>query len=73
MIARRQKIAEAFLVAVNPLVDFALDETGTLLFDNAAVRAGVAPAPIGGYTGAWFTFDNDSGTTRPIGQPNVEP
>ena len=49
LIKRRQKIAAAYLPAINPLVDFALSEDGRLSFSNAAVAAGIATAPAAGY------------------------
>ena len=39
----------------------ALDGDGTLTFDNAAVSAGVAEPPAGGYVIEWSRFDNDTG------------
>jgi hypothetical protein len=86
IVERRDKIARAYLASVNPLVDFALDATGRLTFDNAAVRAGVAAPPRGGYTCRWFRFDNltarseeigvattmDLGTNAPAGLPVAE-
>jgi hypothetical protein len=66
LIARRDAIGRAWLNNVNPIVDPALDGSGALTFKNAAVAAGVAQRPES-YEVAWFTFDNATGTTRPIG------
>ncbi len=66
LIQRRDKIARAYLSAVNPLVDFEMSAAGTLTFANAAARAGVAPAPKG-YTAQWARFDNATGAIDPIG------
>jgi hypothetical protein len=67
LIKRRDKIGRAYLPAINPVVDPALDQSGVLRFGNAAVAAGVAIAPKGGYRAAWFRFDNRGGTAEPIG------
>ena len=68
LIARRDAIGRAWLTDVNPVVDPVIDASG-LRFSNAAVTAGVAPAPAG-YEVAWFSFDNATGTSTPIGQPS---
>ncbi len=67
LIQRRDRIGQAFLPAVNPVVDVKLDAAGVLTFANAAVDARVAQAPDAGYAIAWSRFDNDSGTATPIG------
>jgi len=67
LIKRRDKIGREYFLAINPLVDFALDGTA-LTFENAAVAARVAEPPAGGYSAAWFTFDNATGNTSPIGE-----
>ena len=68
LIERRDKIADAYLIAVNPLVDFQLSATGRLSFANAAVSAGVAAEPRGGYRLTWAGFDNHTGTLTPFGE-----
>jgi hypothetical protein len=65
LIARRNKIGQSYLPAVNPLVNFELED-GTLRFVNAAVQARVAPYPAGGYTAQFAAFDNMTNQTRPI-------
>jgi hypothetical protein len=67
LILRRDAIGRAWLTDVNPIVDPVLDASGTLRFRNAAVAAGVAKDPAS-YEVAWFTFDNATGTAKPIGQ-----
>jgi hypothetical protein len=69
LIQRRDKIGKAYLNAINPVVNLALDAGGTLTFDNAAVDAHVANEPASGYVVGWFTFDNATGTTTAIGSP----
>ena len=67
LIKRRQKIAAAYLAAINPLVDFALSDDGRLSFRNAAVEAGIATPPARGYRLEWSAFDNLTGEARLIG------
>ena len=62
---RRARILQTFLPAVNPVVDPVI-RSNQLTFANAAVDAGVSPAPKG-YPAAWSTFNNDTGQSSPIG------
>jgi hypothetical protein len=67
LIERREAIARAYLSKVTPLVKFSLDASGTLTFENAAIRAGVLQSPDGGYRADWFAFDNTTQAATPLG------
>jgi len=71
LIERRNKIAAAYLTAVTPLVNLKLAADGRLSFDNAAVSAGVAARPERGYEITWARFDNNTGSTQPIGDVTI--
>jgi hypothetical protein len=66
LIERRDKIARAWLPAVNPIVDVAFADS-KLTFSNAAVECGVAAAPSW-YTAVWSRFDNSTSTPTKIGE-----
>jgi hypothetical protein len=73
LIQRRDKIGRAYLAAVNPVVNVALDDQGTLTFENAAVSARVADAPAGGYVIQWARFDNTTGQASALGSSTAPP
>ena len=68
LIQRRDKIAAAYLIGINPLVDFQLTPDGRLSFTNAAVAAKVAPEPRGGYRFEWARFDNHTQKVSAFGE-----
>ena len=70
LIERRDKIGRAWLTAVNPVVDPALSDGGTLTFRNPAVEHNFAPAPSG-YHVVWHRFDNTTGESTRIGQSDT--
>ena len=70
LIERRDKIGRTWLTAVNPIVDPALADDGTLTFLNPAVEYGFAPAPSG-YHVSWFHFDNVTGESSPAGESSA--
>jgi hypothetical protein len=67
LIKRRSKIGQVYFTRINPLVDFSLDASGVLRFQNAAERWG-AVTTRASYKAAWSLFDNNSGNTSPIGE-----
>ena len=66
LLVRRRKVLAAWLNGTNPVVRPALDSSGQLTFENAAVQAGVA-APPDRYTVEWSRFDNASDTHERLG------
>jgi hypothetical protein len=67
LIQRRDKIGRAYFAKVNPLTRFALDGSGLLTFENAAVQTRLADAPKGGYQATWYRFDNSTRTSQAVG------
>ncbi len=53
---------------MNPVVNAALDASGTLTFENAAVFAKAA-TPAESYTLQWFRFDNARNEKSNAGEP----
>jgi hypothetical protein len=66
LLERRRKVLRAALNGTNPVVRPALSASGLLTFENAAERAGVAPAAER-YVIEWQRFENASGTHTPVG------
>jgi len=67
LVQRREKVLKQWLTAINPVVDLALAETGSLTFANAAERAGVA-TPAQAYLVQWARFDNATGVSTKVGE-----
>lgn len=66
LIARRDRVLDTWLTAVNPIADVSLSANGELTFENAAWRHGVGGAPDG-YALTWSRFDNPTDTRTPVG------
>jgi hypothetical protein len=65
LIKRRDKIGRVYFSRINPLVRFALSDSGVLTFENPSVRAGFAPTQR--YQAVWASFNNSTGEARQIG------
>jgi len=66
LMQRRDKIAKAYLPAVNPIVNPRLSADGTLTFDNAAIAEGGIDVAAG-YAARWSAYEHGSGTPRELG------
>jgi hypothetical protein len=67
LIKRRDKIGQVYFTRINPLVNFSLDSSGVLRFENVAVHAGIVKTHPA-YRATWFLFDNAAGSTTPLGE-----
>jgi hypothetical protein len=67
LIKRRNKIGQAYLAQINPLVSFSLTPSDVLTFENAAVKAGVAKGPSS-YVAVWSVLNNNDGSARSLGE-----
>jgi len=67
LIKRRDKIGRVYFSRINPVVNFSLDPTGTLRFENVATAiSGMVDKPLT-YAVAWSVLNNDTGETTPLG------
>ena len=67
LMARRDKIARAYLTQINPVVAPAIGPDGSLTFENAAVSTTPAAEAPAEYRAAWFHFDNPTVGLQRIG------
>jgi hypothetical protein len=67
LIKRRDKIGQAYMTRINPLVNFSLDSSGVLRFENAALKAGIGNGRQT-YAAAWSVFNNESGASTPLSE-----
>jgi hypothetical protein len=70
LIKRRDRIKEAWLTGINPIVNATLSPEGELRFENAAALHGVGGSPDG-YALSWSRFDNTTDTHTAVGDEVV--
>jgi hypothetical protein len=63
---RRRRILEAYLPAINPVVDPRISADGALRFSNVATELDVAERPEE-YVTVWHVFDNSGGSSIVLG------
>jgi len=67
LIKRRDKIGQTYFTRSNPLVNFSLDPSGILRFENVAVKMGSIKPPTG-WSAAWSPLDNKTGKLTSAGE-----
>jgi hypothetical protein len=70
LMRRREKVLQAWLTKINPLVEFAITDANELTFQNAAEAEGLA-APAEQYRVQWARFDNATGVSTGLGDALV--
>ena len=73
IIERRDKVVAHWITGVNPLDNFTVQPVSNghiLVYDNAAVRLGIA-SPGEGYETTWSAFDNGTGTETIVVEPEI--
>ena len=71
LIKRRDKYRRVCFSRTNPVVNFSLDPTGTLRFENVAASAGMLKRPLT-YAVSWAVLNNNTGDTTPLGNTKGE-
>jgi hypothetical protein len=65
LIKRRDKIIRYYLQQVNPIDEFIVDSSG-LKFTHSGTELGIGT--VNGFEYQWHRFDNQTGSTEPIGE-----
>jgi hypothetical protein len=71
LIKRRNRIGQTYFTRINPLVNFSLDDSGVLRFENVAARAGIVPVRRS-WKAVWSLFDNQTGLSAKLGESGGE-